>query len=152
METETQRTDRQLQELLSELRVALPGAQFLFAFLLTVPFASRFRTVGHDLRVVFYACLLCTIAATILLMAPSVYHRVRWQHGDMTAVMRTTHRMFLVGVGFLGVAMTTAVFFVSDILLGTVAAVLATSTSLLLIGLTWCALPLHRRFHPSARR
>src|SRR5689334_143334 len=81
-ETPKERTDRQLLELLNEVRVALPGAQFLFAFLLAVPFASRFGDVSHRLQIVFYVCLLSTLAATILLMAPAVYHRIRWQQGN----------------------------------------------------------------------
>ena len=97
-ETPKERTDRQLLELLNELRVALPGAQFLFAFLLAVPFAARFGDVSHRLELVFYVCLLATLAATILLMAPAVYHRIRWQQGNKTEVIRIAHRMFLAGM------------------------------------------------------
>ena len=118
-ETPKERTDRQLLELLNELRVALPGAQFLFAFLLAVPFAARFGDVSHGLQIVFYVCLLSTLAATILLMAPAVYHRIRWQQGNKTEVIRVAHRMFLAGMAALAVAMTTAVWFVSAFLFGT---------------------------------
>jgi hypothetical protein len=144
-ETTKERTDRQLLELLNELRVALPGAQFLFAFLLAVPFAQRFATVSHALQIVFYVCLLSTLVATILLMAPAVYHRVRWQHGNKTEVIRTAHRMFLAGMAALALAMTTAVWFVSAFLLGPVAAAVATTLSLVLLGMTWCVLPLRGR-------
>ena len=99
--------------------MALPGAQFLFAFLLAVPFASRFGDVSHRLQLVFYVCLLSTLAATILLMAPAVYHRIRWQQGNKTEVIRVAHRMFLAGMAALAVAMTTAVWFVSAFLFGT---------------------------------
>ena len=112
-ETPKERTDRQLLELLNELRVALPGAQFLFAFLLAVPFAARFGDVSRDLQLVFYVCLLSTLVATILLMAPAVYHRIRWQQGNKTDVIRVAHRMFITGMAALAVAMTTAVWFVS---------------------------------------
>ncbi len=147
-ENPKERTDRQLLELLNELRVALPGAQFLFAFLLTVPFATRFASVHHGLRVVFFVCLLCTILATILLMAPTVYHRVRWQQGNKTEVIRAAHRMFLIGMAFLALAMTTAVCIVADVLLGVAWAIVATTTSAAVIGLTWYALPLRSRSHP----
>ena len=124
-ETPKERTDRQLLELLNELRVALPGAQFLFAFLLAVPFASRFGDVSHRLQIVFYICLLSTLAATILLMAPAVYHRIRWQQGNKTEVIRVAHRMFLAGMASLALAMTTAVWFVSAFLFGTVESLIA---------------------------
>ena len=149
-ETSKERTDRQFVELMNELRVALPGAQFLFAFLLAVPFAAQFSTVQHGSRVVFLACLLCTVAATILLMAPTVYHRVRWQRGNKTEVIRIAHGMFLAGMTSLGLAMIMAVWFLSDFLLGSAAAAAATAVSLGLITVTWCVLPLLGRRHPGA--
>ena len=146
-ETPKERTDRQLLELLNEVRVALPGAQFLFAFLLAVPFASRFGDVSHRLQIVFYICLLSTLAATILLMAPAVYHRIRWRQGNKTDVIRVAHRMFLAGMASLALAMTTAVWFVSAFLFGTVESLIAASLSVVLLGLTWFALPLRSRAH-----
>ncbi len=65
-ETEKHRTDRQLIELLTELRVALPGAQVLLGFLLTVPFATRFGRVTEAQRITLFACLLLTVAGTLL--------------------------------------------------------------------------------------
>jgi hypothetical protein len=146
-ETPKARTDRQLLELLNEVRVALPGAQFLFAFLLAVPFASRFGEVSRSLKIVFYVCLLSTLAATILLMAPAVYHRIRWQQGNKTEVIRVAHRMFLAGMASLAVAMTTAVWFVSAFLFGTAESLVAATVSVALVGLTWFALPLRARAH-----
>lgn len=144
-ETPKERTDRQLLELLNELRVALPGAQFLFAFLLAVPFAARFGDVTGALRIVFYVCLLSTLVATILLMAPAVYHRIRWQQGNKTEVIRVAHRMFLGGMISLAVAMTTAVWFVSAFLFGTVESLVAAAISVVLLGVMWFALPLRAR-------
>ena len=146
-ETPKEQTDRQLLELLNEVRVALPGAQFLFAFLLAVPFASRFASVSHRLQIVFYVCLLSTLAATILLMAPAVYHRIRWRQGNKTEVIRMAHRMFLAGMACLAVAMTTAVWFVSAFLFGTVESLVAAAVSIVLLALTWFALPLRARAH-----
>ena len=146
-ETPKQRTDRQLVELLNELRVALPGAQFLFAFLLAVPFAARFAEVGEGQKILFAVCLLATLTATILLMAPAVFHRVRWQRGNKTAVIRASHRMFLAGVAALAVAMTTAVWFVSAFLLGRAFGIAAAIVSVVLVGFTWLVLPLRSGVH-----
>ena len=126
-ETPKQRTDRQLVELLNELRVALPGAQFLFAFLLAVPFAARFAEVGEGQKILFAVCLLATLTATILI--------------------RSSLRMFLAGVAALAVAMTTAVWFVSAFLLGRVFGVAAALVSVVLVGLTWLVLPLRSGVH-----
>ena len=127
--------------------MALPGAQFLFAFLLAVPFAARFATVGEGLKIVFAVCLLATLAATILLMAPAVYHRVRWRTGNKTEVIRTAHRLFLAGMTCLAVAMTTAVCFVSAFLLGAAGSVAMTTFGVILLALTWLVLPLRGRSH-----
>ena len=146
-ETPKERTDRQLLELLNEVRVALPGAQFLFAFLLAVPFASRFASVSHRLQIVFYVCLLSTLAATILLMAPAVYHRIRWRQGNKTEVIHVAHRLFIGGMASLAIAMTTAVWFVSAFLFGTLESLVAAAVSIVLLALTWFALPLRARAH-----
>ena len=128
----------------------MPGAQFLFAFLLAVPFAARFTTVERDQRIVFFACLIYTMLATAFLMAPAVYHRVRRQRGNKTAVIRIAHRMFLAGMTCLGVAMITAIWFVSDFLLSPAAAAAATAVSVCALATTWCLLPFLGRFEPDA--
>ena len=74
--------DRQLAELLQELRVALPGVQILFGFLLTVPFAQGFTKVTNFQRDLYFATLLATAAATICLIAPSATHRLRFHQRD----------------------------------------------------------------------
>jgi hypothetical protein len=145
VETPKARTDRQLVELLNEVRVALPGAQFLFAFLLAVPFAARFATVGEGLKVLFTVCICSTLAATILLMAPAVYHRVRWQYGNKTQVIESAHRFFLAGMTCLAVAMTTAVWFVTAFLLGGSAGAAIAVFGAILLAMTWLILPLRGR-------
>jgi hypothetical protein len=143
-ESAKDRTDRQLAELLSELRVVLPGAQVLLAFLFTVPFATRFGAVNHAEKAALFVSLLTTVAATVLLMAPSVYHRVRWQHGGKGDVILMAHRFFLLGSAFLAVGLGAAVFCVSDFLYGSVAASFSAGGLTLLVLLGWCGVPLLR--------
>src|SRR5438552_8131453 len=81
-ETELERYDRNLNELMGELRVALPGVQVLFAFLLVAPFNQRFSTVSAFERRLYFGTLLCTLLASILLIAPTVVHRLRFRQGD----------------------------------------------------------------------
>ena len=141
-ETEKQRTDRQLIELLNELRVALPGAQVLLGFLLTVPFATRFGRVGHGGKVTLFVCLFFTAAGTILLMAPSVYHRLRWEAGGKSEVVRAGHWMFLAGTASLALGILAAVLLVTDVLFGAVAAVAAVLVLGTGIALIWYVVPL----------
>jgi hypothetical protein len=118
--------DRELIELLNELRIALPGVQVLFAFLLAVPFANGWTRVTDLQRDVFFVAFLATAAASILLIAPSSYHRLRWREGDKEHMLRTSNRLAIAGTAFLAIGMTAVVFLIGDILFkGTWAAVTA---------------------------
>jgi hypothetical protein len=135
-------------ELLTELRVALPGAQILLGFLLTVPFATRFRNVDHTERVALFTCLMLTAVGTVLLMAPPVYHRLRWNRGDKADVIRIAHRLFLTGVALVGAGISTAIFLVGDVLFGGVAGVIAGCCVAGTLAVTWYALPEARSRRP----
>lgn len=150
-ETEKQKTDRQLIELLTELRVALPGAQVLLGFLLTVPFATRFGRVGDGGKIALFVCLFFTAAGTILLMAPSVYHRLRWEAGGKGDVVRAGHWMFLAGTTSLGLGILAAVLLVTDVLFGAVAAVVAVVVLAAGIAVIWYVIPLTRGRRPKTR-
>src|SRR5436190_18714977 len=122
-EEEQERLNRQLLELLNELRVALPGVQVLFAFLLTVPFQNRFAEVSDLERRVYLVTLLASAAATAFLIAPTGYHRLLFQRGDRPLIIRHGTRMFIAGLISLAIAMTGAVFLVTEIVFSTGTAV-----------------------------
>ena len=148
-ETEKEKTDRQLIELLNELRVALPGAQVLFAFLLTAPFQARFaHTTGLErgIRVIL------TAFAVVFLMAPSVYHRIRWNTGGKEDVVRVGHTFFLAGASSLALGMLCAIFVVAEFLLGLAAATASVLALLALVSVTWYLLPLERGRNPRTRQ
>jgi hypothetical protein len=113
---ETDKRDRQMLELLNELRVALPGVQILFAFLLTVPFAQGFQRVTTTQRSLFYASLLATAASTICLIAPSAIHRLRFHKSDRAYVIEAANTYMITGLFFLGVAIVLALAMVTDFL------------------------------------
>src|SRR5256885_16323521 len=108
--TEKQRSpqdlDRELIELLNELRVVLPGVQVLFAFLLAVPFANGWARVTDLQRDVFFVAFIATAVASILLIAPSSYHRLRWREGDKEHMLETSNRLAIAGTVFLALGMT----------------------------------------------
>ena len=143
-ETPKGRTDRQLIELLNELRVALPGAQVLLGFLLTVPFTTRFGETTHGERVTLFVCLVCSACGIVLLMAPSVYHRLRWEHGGKQDVVRVAHRLFIAGTAFLALGLLAAVFLVTDVVFGPVPAAVTTALIACAVAATWYVLPLTR--------
>src|SRR5438067_11902734 len=90
-ETELERYDRNLTDLLGELRVALPGVQVLFAFLLVAPFNQRFSTVSRFERDLYLAALLTTLLASILLVAPTIVHRLNFGLGEKAYVVRAAN-------------------------------------------------------------
>jgi hypothetical protein len=150
--TNKEKTDRQLMELLNELRVALPGAQVLLAFLLTAPLQSHFTGTTRLERAVLFAAAILTSASVLLLMAPSVYHRIRWHEGGKEDVVRTGHRFFLAGTAALALGMFGAVFVFADFLFGTVAAVVAVVILLVLVAATWYIIPLERGRDPRVKQ
>jgi hypothetical protein len=144
-ETRSEKLDRELIELLNELRVALPGVQILFAFLLTVPFAGRFERVTDFQKDTFLFAFMCTMAGSALLMAPTAYHRIQWRRHDKEQMLRISNALAVAGVVFLALGMTASVLFVTDFLFARGVAVAATALSGLLFALFWFALPLARR-------
>jgi hypothetical protein len=137
--------DRELIELLNELRVVLPGVQVLFAFLLAVPFANGWKRVTHFQRDVFFFAFLCTTVATILLIAPSIYHRLRWRQHDKENVLTTANRLTIGGSAFLALAMIAVVLLITDLLFSFWWAILATCLVALGFGWFWYGLALVRR-------
>jgi hypothetical protein len=111
-----EKQDRQMLELLNELRVALPGVQILFGFLLTVPFAQGFEKVTSTQRTLFYATLLATAASTICLIAPSATHRLRFHQHDRAYIIESASRYMIAGLIFLALAIVLAIAMVTDFL------------------------------------
>ena len=146
-ESDEERLDRQLLELLNAVRVAIPGVQVLFAFLLTVPFAARWGDTTELQQNVYFATLLLTASASALLMAPAAIHRLRFRMGDKRAIVEWGHRFTIAGLAVLGVAMAGAVFLVTDVLYEVTSAAIAAGAVLGLIVGLWFVLPLSRRFY-----
>lgn len=149
-ETELERYDRNLTELMGELRVALPGVQVLFAFLLVAPFNQRFGTVSPFERRVYLATLLCTLLASILLIAPTVIHRLAFRRGEKAYVVQTANRLMVAGLSTFAVAMTSAVLLVTHYLFGATTAIITTTIVAVAFGLIWFASPLRRRIRRGA--
>ena len=112
------RLDRELNELLQELRVVLPGIQVLFAFLLAVPFSQRFQDLTSGQRAVFFSAFIITSVASILLLAPSVQHRLSWRRFDKENLLRAANRLALTGSFLMAIAIDVVVYLVADLLYG----------------------------------
>jgi hypothetical protein len=144
-ESHSERLDRELIELLNELRVALPGVQVLFAFLLTIPFTQKFDSLNGMQERVFFAALMTTAAATVLLIAPTSHHRLTFRKYDKEHMLARSNRLTIAGTVLLAVAMTLVVFLIADLLFGTAMLVTVTAATAILFGWFWYLSPLSRR-------
>jgi len=115
-ESEQQGRNRELIELLNELRIALPGVQVLFAFLLAVPFAKGFPRLSETGRDVFFAAFIATALSTVVLIAPSSYHRLRWRQNDKERMLVISNALTIAGLACLAVAISCAVYVITDFL------------------------------------
>jgi Family of unknown function (DUF6328) len=149
-EDEAERLDRELIELLNELRVALPGVQVLFGFLLTVPFSQGWSKVSDTERLVFFLTFLATALASALLIAPSAQHRILWRAGDKEALLRRANAMAILGTMFLALAITGAVWVVTDVIYNQAPTALVTAGVAGVFAWIWFAAPLIRRARASS--
>ena len=143
-ETKDEKLDRELIELLNELRVALPGVQVLFAFLLVVPFQQGYSRLSDLDRDVYFVAVMAAMVATALLISPSVFHRIRFRDADKEWLIQTSNRLALAGTFFIAVAMVCTIFLITDVIFGGWQAVTSTIVSAAVFGGLWYGVALWR--------
>jgi hypothetical protein len=144
-ESPKERVDRELIELLNGLRVILPGVQVLLAFLLTVAFSQGFAKATSTDRIVYFATVLLTVAATGALTMPAAYHRIRFRQGDKEEMLRISNVFAISGLVLLTFAMAGVVFLITNVLYGVGTAIPVAVGVLGVLGFAWFAIPLWRR-------
>ena len=137
--------DQDWGELVEEHRLAMPGVQVLFAFLLILPFQNRFERLTVQQEYVYYAALLCATIAIILLITPTASHRIRWRKQDKEALMVMATRTAITATVFIAAAMTASVYLITDVIFGEPATMIVSSFVALAFILFWYAFPLYRR-------
>ncbi|HEX2125088.1 MAG TPA: DUF6328 family protein [Thermoleophilaceae bacterium] len=143
-ETEEERIDRNLQEFLGELRVALPGVQVLFAFLLIVPFNQRFPDITSFQKTVYFVTLLLTAASSACLIAPTAQHRVEFRRQHKEQILLMANRLAIVGLGLLAIAMTGAILLITDLLYGSTLTAVVTVAVGIAFAALWYLIPVQR--------
>ena len=144
-ETGAQRADRNLGELIQELRVAGLGVQVLFGFLLSLPFSNRFSQLDGAQRDLYLTCLVLSATATVLLIGPVAYHRIVFRRGLKEQLVRAANIQAILGLTVVGGAVLSAVLLVSWYVAGAVAGgVITAILGVLTVGL-WFAVPLASR-------
>jgi hypothetical protein len=143
--------DQEWSELVEELRLAIPGVEVLFGFLLVLPFQSGFSELVPFQRYVYFGALISAAIATLLLISPSVNHRLRWRQGDKEALLQYATRMSIAATLFIAFAMTSAVYLITDLMFGNRASAIVTGATAALFAGFWYGLPLALR-HLRERR
>lgn len=144
-ETRRERVNRELIELLNELRVALPGVQVLFAFLLAVPFSNGYKRITSFQKGVFFSTLLLTAISTACFIVPTAYHRLNFRKQEKERILLSSNQFAIAGIMFLALSMIGAIVLVTDAIYSDTAAVVTGLVALGVFGGLWLALPLKRR-------
>jgi Family of unknown function (DUF6328) len=151
-ETPDERLNRNLDQLLQELRVALPGVQVLFAFLLVVPFNARFDEVTSSERLLYVAALLTAAAASAFLIAPSVHHRLLFHQHRKGQVVRLANHLAVAGMACLVAAFTAAIGLVVSFTFSTPIATVIAACTVAVFATVWFALPVWLLCRPARRQ
>ncbi len=144
-EEKKQKTADELDQLYQGLRVMLPGVQVMFGFLLAAVFAQGFAKTTDPQRTAFYIALVSVAVSAIMLMAPSVHHRMLFPHEDPKALLRRASRYMLIGTLFVGIALTSGIYMVLDYLFEPALAIATSAAVAVTLVAVWYLAPvLHR--------
>ena len=143
-ESLAQRDDRNLAELIQELRVVSLGVQVLFGFLLSLPFTVRFTRLGTGQRDLYLACLALSATAAVLLLGPVAYHRLVFRQGLKEHLVRYANVMAILGLASVGAAVLAAVLLVTSFVAGALPGALITAVMACALAGLWFVLPLRR--------
>jgi cation transport ATPase len=137
--------DQEWGELVEEHRLAMPGIQVLFGFLLILPFQNRFERLTTNQEYVYFSALLCATIAAVLLITPTAAHRIRWRQADKEALLRLATKTAIAATVFMAAAMTASVYLITDYLFGEPATAIVTGLVAAAFIFFWYAFPLWRR-------
>ncbi len=137
--------DQEWGELVEEHRLAMPGAQVLFAFLLVLPFQNRFKELTTNQEYVYFSALMCAAFAIILLITPTAAHRIRWRKQDKEALLHMATKAAIAATVFIAASITASVYLITDFVFGEPATVVVSTVVAGAFLLFWYAFPLYRR-------
>jgi Flp pilus assembly protein TadB len=135
------RRDRELGELLQELRVAITGVQVLFAFLLSLPFTQRFDELDVTQHRVYFAAVLTAAMSSLLLIAPAANHRLLFREGLKEGLLRAANKVAIAGLLMLGAGIGLSLYLVTTMVFTTTLAVLVATAVGLLTLFVWFVFP-----------
>ena len=144
-ETELERYDRNLVELLQEVRVVQTGIQILFGFLLTVAFQPKFKTLSSFQRADYFGTLIAAAITLIMLTAPTSWHRILFRRGDKAHLVKVANRFTMIGLATMGLTVIGVIMLLSDIAFPPAVTLIITVVAVFACAMTWYVMPLARR-------
>ncbi|MHA4867678.1 DUF6328 family protein [Duganella sp. PWIR1] len=141
-----EREDGDFSDMLSEMRILLPGAQMLSAFLVILPFNEGFGKIVHAEKLLFLATFFFSLTALVLLSAPAVQHRVMRPLKDRARFKRNATRQIVAGAFSLGIALTLGTdLVISEVFGATVGFVMAATMAVIILCFWWLMPALMKR-------
>ena len=140
-ETPKERRDRELVELLQEMRVAITGVQVLFAFLLTLPFTERYRHLSADERKVHFLAILAAALSSLLLIAPAANHRLLFRDGTKELLLRAANKLVIVGLVMLAAGIGLSLYLATAVIFSTPVAAVTAALVLAVTVFAWFVFP-----------
>lgn len=137
------RQDGDLSDMLSELRILLPGAQMLTAFLIILPFNSGGKEIIHAERIVFLATFFFAITSLVLMSAPAIQHRLMRPLMSRERFKRVATRQIVAGSFSLALALILGTNLVISTVFGKFFGNSASATLAVLVIFLWCILPMY---------
>jgi MFS family permease len=144
-EDDSHDSHREFGHLLEELRVSLPGAEIIFAFLLTVPFTSRYEEVTVDQQNTYFVAFISAALAVAFLIAPALLHRIQRKPDNMERLLRTATLLTIIGTGCMAITITAVVYLITELLFGVAVGAIVSAGMAGLIVALWFGLPLYRK-------
>lgn len=144
-ESRKEQLEREHRELLEELRSLIPGAEVLFGFLLAIRFTEQFGELTTLQEYVYYATLISTAVALVMLLAPAAYHRIRFREGDKEVMLRKGNREAIAGTAAIAAAFTGVLFLVTDLVFSIPVALVVAVLFFALTAWRWWAIALFRK-------
>jgi hypothetical protein len=154
-ESESERLDREVDELMQELRSVIPGAQVLFGLLLTVAFTPRFRELDPAQRYVYFGTFVCALIGLVLLLGPASFHRLRFRRCDKERLLRVANKEMIAALVFVAASIGGVAYLVTSIVLSTTVAAITSAVLVSVAALFWWVVPLasrEPRRNPTAER
>ncbi len=138
--------DRELSEVVDELRVVLPATTLLFGFLVTLPFSTNFAQMSQPARVAFFVAFVASALAIVVLLGETAYHRLQGRPYDKLQMVDTAGHQLVVALLLLAVAMGAVVLLVLDVVYELSVGVAVAAGVLSLAVVVWLVIPLVRRY------